>query len=168
VAQQQEIRVRRAKVSDADEIVAFYNHAWGGRVPIDRLAVLERFGSVGFLLAERDGRLMGFLGWQAENLVVRVTDLLIWPASEGFAVSRVLLAAMEQAADELVCEAVLLFLRTPDSSAWIEFYEMLGYEPKPITDLPRAWQEAAREACPGDGGTMLMKQLRDRRVIRPL
>ena len=168
MAQGLEITVRRAKASDADTIAAFVNRALARPAAVDEQAVIERFGSVGFLLAERGGVPMGMLGWQAENLVVRVTDLLIWPASERVAVSRVLLAGMEQAAIELQCEAVLFFLPYPSPPQVVEFWRAFGYEPRVVADLPKVWQEAAREADTGDDGAVLMKQLRARRVVHPL
>jgi N-acetylglutamate synthase-like GNAT family acetyltransferase len=163
-----EITVRRARVSDSGTIAAFVNRALARPAAADEQAVIERFGSVGFLLAERGGVPMGMLGWQAENLVVRVTDLLIWPASERVAVGRALLSEMERAATELQCETVLLFLPRPSSPALIEFCQTLGYEPKVVADLPKVWQEAAREARMGDDETVLMRQLRAGPVVRPL
>lgn len=168
MAQEQEITVRRARARDAGVVAAFVNRALKGQAAVGAWAVIERLGGVGFLLAERGGHLVGMLGWQAENLVVRVTDLLIWPASERVAVGRTLLSEMERAATELQCEAALLFLPRPNPPALIEFCQALGYEPKAVADLPRAWQEAAREAHIGADETVLMKQLRDRRVTRPL
>ena len=167
MAQELEIKVRRAKARDAELIAAFVNRALQGQAMIDRLAVIQRLGSVGFLLAERNGELLGLLGWQAENLVARVTDFLVWPSSERVPAGRPLLAAMEQAAGELQCEAVLLFQRPSDDAQVLEFWKTFGYEPRMVADLPKVWQEAAREALSGDDRTVLVKQLRDRRVVRP-
>ena len=163
-----EITVRRVRVRDSGTIAAFVNRALARPAAVDEQAVIERFGSVGFLLAERGGVLMGMLGWQAENLVVRVTDLLIWPASERVAVGRALLSEMEQAATALQCETVLLFLPRSSPPALIEFCQTLGYEPTVVADLPKVWQQAAREACMGDEETVLMRQLRAGPVVRPL
>lgn len=168
MAQGREITVRRAKAGDADTIATFVNRALAGQAAVDRLVVIERLGSVGFLLAERGSNLLGILGWRAENLVGRVTDLLIGPTTERVAVGRALLGEMEQAAGELQCEAVLLFLPAPDSPQMVEFCRMVGYEPREVAALPRVWQEAAREAPAADEGVVWMKQLRSRRVVRPL
>jgi N-acetylglutamate synthase-like GNAT family acetyltransferase len=168
MAQEHGITVRRARVSDAGTMVAFVNRALPQAAAIDEQAVIERLGSVGFLLADRDGNLVGILGWQAENLVVRVTDLLVWPASERIPVSRALLSEMEQAATELQCEVALLFLPRPSPSGLIEFCKKLGYEPKAVADLPEVWQDAAHEAGMGDDETVLIRQLRTRRVVHPL
>ena len=168
MAQELKITVRRARARDAEMIAVFINRAQAGQVTVDRVGVIQRLGSVGFLLAERHGDLLGLLGWQAENLIARVTDFLVWPTSERIAVSRMLLAEMEQAAGELQCEAVVLFVPHAEQARTVEFWNAFGYEPRAAADLPKVWQEAAREAPAGDVGTVLVKQLRDRRVVRPL
>ena len=168
MAQELETRVRRARVSDAGKIAAFVNLARAGRVEVDERAIIERFGNVGFLLAERGGHLVGMLGWQVENLVVRVTDLLVWPSSERVVVGRALFAEMERTATELQCEAALLFLRYPSSPQAAEFCKMLGYEPRIVASLPRMWQEAAYEAHVGDDESVWIKQLRADRVVQPV
>ncbi len=168
MTQRQEIVVRRAKVGDAAQIAAFINRALRGRVEVDEPMVVERFGNVGFLLAERDDDLVGMLGWQAENLVVRVTDFLIVAVSERIAAGQALLTAMEEAAAELQCEAALLFMPCPSPPALVRFYRMIGYESQFVADLPKAWRDAAREGGLADGETVLVKPLRDKRVLRPL
>ncbi len=164
---QQEIKVRRARPSDAGKIAAFVNDAWRGQQKIDEMAVIERFGNVGFLLAERNGGLVGILGWMAENLVVGLTDLLIGAASDRIAVSQALLDAMEQAADELQCEAVLVFLPRPTPPALIEFCKSIGYEPEAVSSLSAMWQETARGGGLTDSDTVMIKRLREGLVFRP-
>jgi N-acetylglutamate synthase-like GNAT family acetyltransferase len=167
MAQEQELVVRRAKSGDAGEIAAFVNRVRRG-LEIDRVAVIMRMGSVGFLIAERAGDLIGVLGWQAENLVVRITDLLIQPAHERDAISHALLSEMEQAAKELQCEAALLLLPRPILPEWINFCKAFGYEAQAISSLPNAWQEAAHEARLEDGRTVMVKELSSRRATLPL
>ncbi|HEY71671.1 MAG: hypothetical protein DRJ03_15020 [Chloroflexi bacterium] len=164
----QEITVRRAKPSDAAKIAAFVNRGRRGQVQIDKLAVIERFGSVGMMVAELGDKLVGMLGWRAENLIVRVTDLLIAPIPEGVAVARELLSEMEQTAGELQCEAALLFLPRPHHPKLVKFCNTLGYESQIVGNLPKAWQEAAVEARVGGEEAVLVKQLRTGRVARPL
>ena len=124
--------------------------------------------NVGFLLAEWGDTLLGMLGWQAENLVVRLTDFLIGAASERVAVSQALLSEMERAAGELQCEAALLFPPRPAPAALVEFYETLGYEHRVVGDLPKAWQEAAHEGQLEKSDSVLVKKLREKRVLRPM
>ena len=163
----QNITVRRAKPRDAEKIAAFVNRAWRGRRTIDRMKVLERLGSVGFFLAERDGELVGMLGWRAENLVVRVTDFLVGAVSDRVAIGNALLREMEKAANELQCEAALLFLPRPAPQSLKNFYATLGYTERVVSTLPKDWQEAAREARLSDNDTIMVKQLRER-IYRPI
>ncbi len=164
---QQEIKVRRARPSDAGKIAAFVNDAWRGQRKIDEMAVIERFGNVGSLLAERNNELIGILGWMAENLVVGLTDLLIGAASDRITVSEVLLNAMEQAADELQCEAVLVFLPRPTSPVLVEFCEEIGYKLEAVSSLSAMWQETARGGGLTDDDTVMIKRLREGLVFRP-
>jgi len=168
MALRQEITVRRAKMSDAGKIAAFVNRARQGQPEIDEQTVTARFRNVGFLLAERDGNLVGMLGWQIENLVVQVSDFLVCPAQERITVSRALLSEMDRAAAELQCEVVLLSLPRPSPPALVEFCKAFGYAPKIVASLPKAWREAAHEALIGSDEAILMKQSRPNRVLHPL
>jgi N-acetylglutamate synthase-like GNAT family acetyltransferase len=168
MAQERGIVVRRAKPSDASEIASFINRVLG-KASVDDLTIIESFGDEGFLLAERGGNLVGILGWRAENLVVRVINLLIWPAAEHIAVTPALFSEMERAAATLECEAALLLPpRSPLSPRQIEFFGALGYRPQTVAGLPKAWREAAREAGLDDDDPVLVKQLREHRVLRPI
>ncbi len=167
MTEQQEIKVRRARPSDADKIATFVNKAWHGQQKIDRMAVIERFGSVGFLLAEQDSELVGILGWMAENLVVGLTDLLVSPASERIAISEALCAEMERAAIELQCEASLLFLPTPVPPALLAFCKQLGYEYEPVSGLSPMWQETARDGGMEGDDSVMIKRLREEVTVRP-
>jgi N-acetylglutamate synthase-like GNAT family acetyltransferase len=168
MAQQQGITVRRARARDAGAIMEFVNRILAGRSSIDRQTVLERFGQVGLLLAERDGKLIGILGWRAENLVVRISDLLIWPASERVAAAQALFAEMEDAASGLQCEAALLLPPRKPTPPQAQFFIQMGYESRVVEGMPKAWREASLEAGWNDTDTVLMKQLRTDRVLRPL
>jgi N-acetylglutamate synthase-like GNAT family acetyltransferase len=168
MVREQGVTIRRARPSDASEIAAFINRVIG-KASVDDITIIESFGDEGFLLAERDGNLVGVLGWRAENLVVRVINLLIWPAAEYATAAPPLFSEMEQAAATLQCEASLLLPpRSALSPRQIEFFGGLGYQPQTVASLPKAWREAAREANLGDDDPVLVKQLRDRRVLRPL
>ena len=168
MAQRPEIVVRRARVGDVSRVVALVNHARQEQPEIDERAVIARLGSAGFLLAEQDGNLIGILGWQIENLIVRVSDFLIWPARERIAVGRLLLSEMELSAAELQCEVALLLLPSQSPPDLVEFCKVFGYAPKVVAGLPKAWREASHEAGLGNDEAILIKQLRFDRVLRPL
>ncbi|MGC9521181.1 MAG: hypothetical protein ACP5HG_04790 [Anaerolineae bacterium] len=163
-----EIEVRRARLSDAEAIAAFVNAAQpASSSEITREDVAGRFGQVGFMVAERDGQLRGVMGWQIENLVVRITDFLIAAGADPLAMGRVLITKMEAEAKELQAEAVLLFMPQSPSVRLVAFWEDFGYEFRPLKKLPKAWREAVVE---GDGSTqsVMVKRLRQDVVWRPV
>lgn len=161
-----QIRIRRARLADAEQIAAFVNRGRPHK-PVTPSDVLQRFGAIGFLLAEMEGEMVGLLGWQVENLVARVTDFLILPARLSLSVGQALLKAMEEAAQELMCEAAILIIPANTPPEVLQFWETFGYQPRDIASLPRAWREAAREANPLQDQVVL-KQLRADRVLRPI
>lgn len=162
-----EITVRRARPSDAERIAAFVNRTQPQGPPVARETVLLRFGTVGFFIAEAGEELVGLLGWQVENLVVRVTDFLIFPVRYRVTAGHALLTAMEDAARELQCEAAILFMPADTPQDVLTFWEAFGYGFREVINLPRAWREAAREFR-GGGDWVVIKQLREDRVLRPI
>jgi hypothetical protein len=83
-------------------------------------------------------------------------------------IGQTLFREMESAAMELYAEAALLLLPRPSGPELIAFCRALGYERRVVADLPRSWRQTAREAGREDDETILVKQLRSERVIRPL
>jgi N-acetylglutamate synthase-like GNAT family acetyltransferase len=162
------IVARRAQSGDGERVAGFVNAALGGRVEIDVQTVIARLGDAGFFLAEKDGRLTGLIGWQVENLVACVTDLLVWPPRQRMEIGRTLFREMESAARELHAEAALLLLSRSGGPELIEFCHTLGYERREVAELPESWRQRAREAGREDGETILVKPLRSERVVRPL
>lgn len=162
------VLVRRARANDVDRVANFVNRALGGRHGIDVETVITRLGDVGFFLAEQDGKMVGLIGWSVENLVARVTDLLVWPSDRREELGSALFREMEEAARGLEAEAAVLFLPRSGRSELIEFGKVLGYEPQTVADMPRAWRETAYEAGREDDDEILVKQLRSQWVTRPL
>ena len=163
-----EIRVRRTRPSDIGRVADFLNRALRRGQPVSPESVLTYLGRAGLLLAEADGEVVGLLGWQAENFVARVTDFLVFPATFRLRAGQALLSMVEDTARELQCEAVVLLMPLNVSSEVIAFWRGFGYSQRQITSLPRPWQEAARGARARDEDQVLMKQLRQDRVLRPL
>jgi N-acetylglutamate synthase-like GNAT family acetyltransferase len=149
-------------------MAGFVNRTLRGHVSVEPRTVIERLGDVGFLLAEEDGVLLGMIGWQVENLVACVTDLLIWPASERERVGRALMSEMEASAMELQVEAGLLLLPLSRLSELLGFCRAFGYEPSRVGGLPRPWREMALQAGFEDEDELPVKQFRAERVVRPL
>ncbi len=162
------ILVRRARASDLGRIAGFVSRALPGDRVVGVPAVIARLGEVGFLLAEEDGRLVGLIGWSVENLVARVTDLLIRPSRKRVDVGSALFREMEDAAARLEAEAIVLFVPRGSRPELIEFGRALGYEPRVVGRLPQEWRETAYEAGREDHDEIPLKELRSRRVLRPL
>jgi N-acetylglutamate synthase-like GNAT family acetyltransferase len=162
------VLVRRVRANDVERVASFVNRALGGQDGIEVEKVITRLGDVGFFLAEQDGEMVGLIGWSVENLVGRVTDLLVWPSVRRDEVGSALFRKMEEAARGLEAEAVVLFLPRSSRSELIEFGQAMGYEPRTVADMPRAWRETAHEAGREDDDEILVKQLRSQRVTSPL
>lgn len=163
-----DILVRRAQARDVQQIADFVNRALGSDMEIQAETVLGRLGDVAFFLAEREGQVVGMIGWRVENLVARVTDLLIWPSGERGDVGQALFREMESGARGLQAEAAVLFVPRSGGPELVAFAEGLGYEARVVAEMPRAWRETAHEAGRGNDEKLLVKQLRSRRVVSPL
>ncbi|HNT76144.1 MAG TPA: hypothetical protein PKH77_14105 [Anaerolineae bacterium] len=160
------IQVRKARLKDAEAIAAFVNRAHPSAA-LTRMEVAERFSQVGFMLAEADGQVVGLVGFQVENLVIRVTDFLIGPGVDRVATGQALVAAMEEAGSVLQAEAAILFLPPDPSSDLIDYWRVLGYERLSTADmLHRAWREAAAE-WNAQQSEAVVKQLRDEVARKP-
>ena len=162
------IHVRRARPSDIDRITAFVTRANSHTWTITREDVLAHFGGTGLTIAESNNELIGLIGWQAENLVARVTDLLVSPAHLCRGATQALLEALEKAAGELQCEVVILLMPFSASSDVSEFWRSYGYEAEQIAALPQAWREAATEFETTRENPIYFKRLREQHVLRPM
>jgi dephospho-CoA kinase len=159
--------VERAGPGHAEEIAAFITRLSKGRRIVSRDDVMAAFGEKAFLLLRVDGRLVGLVGWQVENLVARTADVLLEPGLVLGDAMRVILGEVERASNELQCEVSLLFL-PPQLARHNAVWHALGYEPRPAHSLgTRAWQEAVEESMPV-GTVLFFKQLRKDRVLRPI
>jgi N-acetylglutamate synthase-like GNAT family acetyltransferase len=160
------VRVRKARLNDARAIVDFVNNARPERQfsPQD---VAERFSQVGFLLAEVEMHVVGMIGWQVENLIIRVTDFLIGPGTDRVTTGRALISAMEDAGDYLQAEAAMLFLPKSPSQSLVDYWAQFGYAREALTGLSKAWREAAVEWNAGATEVMI-KHLREDLVRKPL
>lgn len=123
----------------------------------------------GYFLAEKDGRLLGCVGWTVENLIARLEDVRLAPLDdEGRgAVLGALLQTIQGAAGELECEVVLLALDADESERLGPALQALGYERRAPDALPRYHREAALEILQ-PGQVLWARPLRERPVTRPV
>jgi N-acetylglutamate synthase-like GNAT family acetyltransferase len=159
--------VRRARPGDIGEIVTFLNRVRSDGPRVDRAGVLQSFADKGFMIALLEGQLVGVVAWHVENLVACIEELYINPAGLREKVGPQVLAAIEEAANQLMAEAALIFVPPGTPKAAVSLYGRLGYHATDPTTLGKAWREAALNLVQPEM-TVLLKQLREQRVMRPI
>ncbi len=161
-----EIKVRRAKLSDATAIASFLSDATRGRITADRAEVQERLGAKGFFLAQTT-RIVGLAGMHVENLVARIEEFIVHPPSFRSVAGKALLDNIESEANRLNCEVVLLFVHVDASPTAYDFFQSCGYQEQEMNTWPPAWLASAEEFGGADRFVMA-KRLREELVTRPI
>lgn len=160
------LSVERAGPSQA-EMIAEFMAAQDAGSEMDAGQVMDAFGEKAYLLLKADGQLRGLLGWKVENLVARVDDVYLMPELLQEGTLQLLMKEVEDASRELQCEIALLFL-PPPLARQTDLWAKLEYQVRAPQSLGvLAWQEAALESY-REGSTMLFKQLRSDRVLKPI
>jgi dephospho-CoA kinase len=176
--------VERARPRQAAEIAVTIQRLSPDHRQLNAEDIMAAFGEKAFLLLKQADRIVGIAGWRVENLVARADDIYLEPGLVFSDAISVLLAEVEHASSELLCEVLLLFLPNPgdpDAARAQEIaLQQLDYRPRRAEALEvRAWQDAAAEilslaeSLPAAGsgpGSIIMffKQLRQERVLRPV
>jgi dephospho-CoA kinase len=159
--------VEKARPRNAGEIAALISRLSDGHRKPSSEDIMASFGEKAFLFLKMDGKPVGVVGWQVENLVERTDDVFIEPEQPLATAMQALLNEIETTSRDLQCEVALLFL-PPELSSKVDIWSSLGYESCTVESLGvRAWQEAAQETM-GEGESMFCKQLRKDRVLRPV
>jgi dephospho-CoA kinase len=162
-----ELMVEKARPRHAAEIATLIGRLSDGKTQPTSEDIMAAFGEKAFLFLKLDGKPVGIVGWQVENLVERTDEVYIEPEQSLSKAMQALLSEVEQTSRDLQCEIALLFL-PGELSRQDEVWKSLGYEPRTIESLGvRAWQEAAQETI-GIGESLFFKQLRKDRVLRPV
>lgn len=162
-----ELTVNRATPRHADLIAAFVAKQSAGKRRMTRSDVMATFGEKAFLLLRVDEEVVGLLGWQVENLITRVDDVLLNEKINASDALKTLVETMETASRELQSEAALLFLE-PIIAQHEDIWRDLGYKPRTVNDLKvRAWKNAAMESMI-PGTVLYFKRLRVHRILRPM
>ncbi len=159
--------VRRATPESAEQIASYMSQHSRTKRKMSKDDIMAAFGEKAYMLLLSDQEIIGLLGWQVENLITRVDDVML---NEGLAIQKgleALLSFVEDSSKELQSEAALLFL--PPSLAQHEnLWGSLGYQARTVKDLQvKAWQNAVMESMP-PGTVLLFKQLRKDRILRPM
>lgn len=162
-----EVVVRRARPRDAEDMAELINRARQREQKVTRTQVLEDLGGRGYLLAEVAGELHGVVGWHAEDLIARIQEAVVYPARLDDKVGRALIETVCQSAGDLMCEVALLFVSANASDQALQFYQSCGFEEVDVDDLIPAWRRAAQQSRPA-GTFVMLRKLRDQRVLRPM
>ncbi len=164
---QGEVSVERVGPKQVDEIVEVINYFGSHDQEIKTKDVMASFGEKAYLILKIEQNPMGYLGWQVENLIARTTEIALEPALAAVEFVPIMVGEMEKASIDLQCEISLISL--PDPLAHNEsLWKSLGYKQRTPASLSvLAWQEAAEDMV-ADGKTLLFKQLRQDRVLRPI
>jgi dephospho-CoA kinase len=159
--------VLHGKPRHSAQIASLLNRLHATRKALSSDDIMAAFGEKAFLLLQMGEKSVGVMGWQVENLVARVTDIMLDSSILPPQALPVLVKEMERASRDLQCEAALIFT-TPEIAAHESAWRSLGYEKRDPHQLTiDAWQEAALEGI-RPGLVLLFRQLRQDRILRPI
>ncbi len=162
-----EFSVQRGKPKNSAAIAELVTRLSKGKRTMTSDDVMEGFGDKAYMLLQLDGKLVGLAGWQVENLVTRTTDIFLEEHVNPQKAIETLIKEVERASSELQSEASLIFVMN-DLAAMEDTWKQLGYEKRtPETLGVQAWQDSATESLSTES-TLLFKQLRQDRVLRPI
>ncbi len=164
---QGELTVKRGGPRDAKRIAELMTEFDPEKKKHSQQDVMADLGEEAFLMLSAGETLVGLIGWQVENLIARTTNLFFNPGIPLEKALPVMISEMEQASNDLQCEASLIFV-SPELAMSDKLWRKLGYEQRTAKALGvLVWQEAAEESAQ-PGTVLLFKQLRTERVLRPI
>jgi dephospho-CoA kinase len=162
-----ELLVKRGKPKNSAAIAELITRLSKGTRIMTSDDVMEDFGEKAYMLLLLDQKIVGLAGWQVENLVTRTTDIFLEEHVNPQKALELLIKEVERASGELQSEASLIFPMN-ELAAQEQLWKQLGYEKRtPETLGVQAWQDSATESSFA-GNTLLFKQLRQDRVLRPI
>jgi dephospho-CoA kinase len=162
-----EYSAKRGKPKNSAAIAELITRLSKGARKMTADNVMEEFGEKAYMLLQLDQKIIGLAGWQVENLVTRTTDIFFEEHVNLQKALEILIKEVERASSELQSEASLIF-PMDELAAQEQLWKQIGYEKRtPETLGVQAWQDSAAESLPA-GKTLLFKQLRQDRVLRPI
>jgi len=162
-----EIFVKRGRPKHSKTIAELITRLSKGQRKVNSAQVMEDFGDKAYMMIEQDGKIVGLAGWQVENLVACTSDIFLEGSIDKKKALETLIHEVEAAAGELQSEASLVFA-FGDIAEQNDVWKQLGYERRTPAALGvQAWQDAAAEFSLKES-TLLFKQLRQDRVLRPI
>jgi len=159
--------VVRGRPRDSAAIAQLITRLSKGVKTVNQGDIMAAFGEKAFLILRFNKTPVGIAGWQVENLVARTTDFFLDASIEFMPALKKIIAEVEQASQDLQCEASLLFLPS-NLASYEDAWRQLGYERQtPQTLGVQAWQDAAKESAQPNT-ILFFKQLRQDRILRPI
>lgn len=160
-----EVKVRRAKRKDIPAVTVIMNGLLGkGTFTEDEVMYKIFEKSYWVAVGEKAG---GLAGWQAENLVACVDEFYVYPPGYWEEIGGPLLGTIEAQAYELSCEVAIIFIDRYHPQEAIEFLASHGYERHELENLIKVWREVASEFMI-EGRALMLKKLREKRIMQPL
>ncbi len=161
------LRLRRAKRSDLTAMSALMAQATNASIVPSEMEMMENLFSKGYFVAEVGDQLLGLVGLRTENLIAGIDDFWVRSSDLWPTVGKALLESVEAEANTLSCEVALLFARPEAGPVSMAFFKKMGYNKKSPQDLLKMWREAARDYYT-EGSVLLVKQLLDRPIMKPI
>ena len=162
-----EFLVERGKPRDTSIIAEFISRMSKGKRILTTYDVMNEFGDKAYKLLRLDGKLIGLVGWKAENLVSCITDIFIEDHVSLYKALSALIKEVEHSSNELQCEVSLIFPMN-DLALQEDLWKQLNYERcTPETLHVQAWQDSAKELV-NEKNVLFFKKLRPDRVLRPV
>jgi dephospho-CoA kinase len=161
------LKLRRAKRGDLTAMSALMAQATNGNITPSEIEMMENLFSKGYFVAEVGNQLLGLVGLRTENLIAGIDDFWVRSSDLWPVVGKALLESVEAEANTLSCEVALLFARPEAGPVSMAFFKKMGYNKKSPQDLLKMWREAARDYYT-EGSVLLVKQLLDRPIMKPI
>ena len=162
-----DVSLRRAKRGDLGGMAELMTAGAGGSINPDISEMMEALFSRAYLVAEANGRVVGMIGWQTENLVAGLQDFYVLSDNLWASVGNEMLKKVHEEINSLSCEVALAFVLDGAGSNPIEFLESQGYEQFESKQLIQDWKEAAVEWQP-ENSILLYKKMREQRIMVPM
>jgi dephospho-CoA kinase len=163
----QDLKVRRAKRDDLAAMAALMTQATNGVMTPTETEMMENLFSKGYFVVYVGRQLLGMVGLRTENLIAGIDDFLVRSSDLWPIVGSALLKGAEVEIKTLSCEVALLFARPEAGPVAMTFFEKHGYKRKSSDDLIKMWREAAEDYY-SEGSVLMVKQLLERQIMRPI
>jgi dephospho-CoA kinase len=162
-----DFEVRRTRRGDLNALAVAIAKRENRPQPLSHEEAVKRFGSGGYRIAIGDGRIVAFAAWEAENLVATVREL--WAESSYIALLALpqLLALIENEAQELLCEVIVIFVEPGAPLHITEQPRASGYQLVEVNNLHPVWQMIVHERLKL-GERIMVKRLREEMITKPM